>query len=64
MIAAGLQLVRRLGPINWALADQVVVSGGNFLTTLLLARSLGVEEFGRLPSPGWWSSSPATCSRP
>ena len=47
MIAAGLQLVRRLGPINWGLADQVVVSGGNFLTTLLLARSLGVEEFGR-----------------
>ena len=47
MIAAGLQLVRRLGQINWGLADQVVVSGGNFLTTLLLARSLGVEEFGR-----------------
>jgi O-antigen/teichoic acid export membrane protein len=47
MIAAGLQLVRRLGQINWGLADQVVVSGGNFLTTLFLARSLGVEEFGR-----------------
>jgi O-antigen/teichoic acid export membrane protein len=47
MIAAGLHLVRRLGQINWGLADQVVVSGGNFLTTLLLARSLGVEEFGR-----------------
>lgn len=32
---------------KWALADQVIVSGFNFLTSLLLARILGIEEFGR-----------------
>src|SRR5260370_24933710 len=33
--------------ISWALADQIIVSGSNFLTNLLLARILGIEEFGR-----------------
>lgn len=47
MIAAGLLLIRRLGQVNWGLADQAIVSGCNFATTLLLARALGVEEFGR-----------------
>jgi O-antigen/teichoic acid export membrane protein len=32
--------------INWALADQAMVSGVNFLTGILLARFLGLEEFG------------------
>jgi O-antigen/teichoic acid export membrane protein len=47
MIAAGLLLLRRLGQINWALADQIIVSAGNFLTMLMLARALGMAEFGR-----------------
>jgi O-antigen/teichoic acid export membrane protein len=32
--------------INWALADQSMVSGANFVTTIVLARYLGIEEFG------------------
>jgi O-antigen/teichoic acid export membrane protein len=32
---------------RWALADQIVVSGSNFLSNILLARILGIEEFGR-----------------
>lgn len=31
----------------WVLADQMVVSGSGFVTSLLLARGLGVLEFGR-----------------
>src|ERR1700679_2383760 len=30
----------------WALSDQALVSGANFLTFALLARALGVSEFG------------------
>lgn len=33
--------------INWAIADQIIVSGVNFLTGILVARFLGIEEFGR-----------------
>ncbi|WP_291992936.1 MATE family efflux transporter [Candidatus Accumulibacter sp. ACC003] len=33
--------------INWALADQTMVSGVNFLTGILLARFLGLDEYGR-----------------
>ncbi len=33
--------------VNWALVDQALVSGVNFLTGILLARFLGLEEFGR-----------------
>lgn len=33
--------------VNWALVDQAVVSGGNFVTTLFIARGLGIDEFGR-----------------
>ena len=32
---------------RWALADQIIVSGSNFLSNVLLARILGIEEFGR-----------------
>lgn len=33
--------------INWALADQAMVSAVNFLTGILLARYLGLEEYGK-----------------
>lgn len=36
----------RPGQIHWSLADQIVVSGTNFLTGVLIARYLGVAEFG------------------
>src|SRR5688572_32875759 len=32
--------------MNWSVADQVVVSGGNLLTGVLVARFLGIEQFG------------------
>ena len=32
---------------KFAIADQIVVSGSNFLSNVLLARILGIEEFGR-----------------
>ncbi len=38
---------RRGGEVKFALADQAVVSGASFVTTVLLARFLGLEEFGR-----------------
>lgn len=41
------KLARRFAHINWAIADQAVVSGTNFSTTVLVARFLGMEEFGR-----------------
>ena len=31
----------------WALATQIVASGANFLTSVLLVRSIGLTEFGR-----------------
>ena len=65
MIAAGLQLVRRLGQVNWGLADQIVVSGGNFLSPPSFSPALWAwRSSAASPSPGWWSSSPATSSRP
>lgn len=33
--------------LAWALSDQALVSGGNFFTGIILARTLGVTEFGR-----------------
>ena len=41
-------LLRRLvgGRELWALSDQALVSGANFVTNLLLARSLGLSGFG------------------
>jgi O-antigen/teichoic acid export membrane protein len=32
--------------LNWALSDQALVSGANFVTGILIARFLGIEEFG------------------
>lgn len=48
----GLQMewgafLKRYRHINWALADQMLVSGVNFGTGVLLARHLGQAEFGR-----------------
>ncbi|MCH7806642.1 MAG: hypothetical protein IH995_05810 [Proteobacteria bacterium] len=40
-------LIKRYRDLNWALADQSMVSGVNFITGILLARYLGIEEFGR-----------------
>jgi O-antigen/teichoic acid export membrane protein len=39
-------LYSRLARNQWMLADQAMVSGMNFLTTTLLARMLGVHDFG------------------
>lgn len=39
--------LKKYSHINWALADQAMVSGTNFLTGVLFARFLGVAEFGR-----------------
>lgn len=40
------EMVARHGHVNWALADQAVVSGCNFITGIMLARLLGPEAFG------------------
>src|SRR5687768_2597680 len=40
------QTVKWLGRNVYALADQVLISGANFLTMVLTARALGVEGFG------------------
>ena len=47
MIDLVARLLTRYSHVNWALADQAMVSGVNFLTAILLARYLGIEEFGR-----------------
>lgn len=40
------EFITRHSRVNWALADQAMVSGVNFLTGILLARYLGLHEFG------------------
>lgn len=47
MIQSGTRFLKRHSKVNWALTDQTMVSGVNFLTGILLARYLGIEEFGR-----------------
>ncbi len=39
--------VRRYSHVTWALADQAMVSACNFLTMVILARYLGIHDFGR-----------------
>lgn len=39
--------LQRYSHLNWTLADQVMVSGLNFLTGVLLGRFLGVEGYGQ-----------------
>ncbi|MDH5414420.1 MAG: hypothetical protein OEW87_09810, partial [Flavobacteriaceae bacterium] len=41
-----LKLIVHAKKINWILADQALVSGVNFVTGLVLARYLGIEDFG------------------
>src|SRR3954452_24182834 len=40
------QSLRKFGKTFWALGDQVLISGTNFVTTVLVARSLSMPEFG------------------
>jgi O-antigen/teichoic acid export membrane protein len=40
------KLVRRYSHVNWALSDQALVSCANFANGILLARYLGITEFG------------------
>jgi O-antigen/teichoic acid export membrane protein len=47
MIQSALRLMGRYFHVNWAIIDQTLVSGVNFLTGILLARYLGLEAFGR-----------------
>jgi O-antigen/teichoic acid export membrane protein len=47
MIQTVTGYLRRHTHTNWALADQAMVSGANFLTGVMLARGLGIAEFGR-----------------
>ena len=47
LVRSASRLAGRYSHVNWALADQAMVSGVNFLTGILLARYLGIEEFGR-----------------
>jgi len=39
-------ILRKHSHVNWSIADQIVVSGGTFLTSVLIARYLGLKEFG------------------
>lgn len=40
------KILRRHSHVNWAIADQAMVSGVNFFTGILLARYLGLVEYG------------------
>ena len=40
-------LLLRYHNLNWAIADQLLVSGVNFLTSICIARVLGLEAFGQ-----------------
>lgn len=40
-------LMRRQAQVQWALVDQGLCSGVNFATAIIVARNLGLEEFGR-----------------
>ena len=41
-----LTIIRKYSHVNWAIADQSMVSGVNFLTGIILARYLGLTEYG------------------
>ncbi len=47
MIQVARNLLVRHSGVNWALGDQALISGVNFLTGIMLARFLGLEDFGR-----------------
>lgn len=46
-LARAQLMLRTAKRIKWALADQIAVSGCTFASNILLARILGIEEFGR-----------------
>ena len=37
----------KYGYVNWSMADQCIVSAGNFLLNVILVRSLGIGEYGK-----------------
>ena len=41
-----IELFRKYSHLNFTLADQAMVSGVNFFTSVLLARAMGPEDFG------------------
>lgn len=41
------RLFKRYQHINWVLADQILVSGTSFLSNILIARFLGVDDYGQ-----------------
>lgn len=45
-IASSIKKNAQIKHVNWALADQAMVSGTNFLIGILLVRHLGVEQYG------------------
>jgi O-antigen/teichoic acid export membrane protein len=47
MIAEVQRLLLRSSHLNWALTDQAMVSAANFATSIIVARALGLEAFGR-----------------
>lgn len=42
-----IDFTKRHSYVNWGVADQIIISGSNFAIGLLLARVLGISEFGR-----------------
>ena len=47
MIQSLIRWSQRYSHVKWVLGDQLMVSGINFLTGILLARFLGVESYGQ-----------------
>ena len=47
MMQAIAKWLERYSHVNWALADQGMISASNFLASILMARYLGLDEFGR-----------------
>jgi len=45
--ATAISWLRKHARLNLALSDQAMISGANFATNLVLARHLGIVEFGR-----------------
>ena len=46
LLLRGRALAGRARGFNWYLVDQIVVSGSNFLTSAIVARTLGIDTFG------------------
>lgn len=43
---AVLDILKKIKVLTWALSDQALVSGVNFLSAILIARALGLEHYG------------------